>query len=109
MQNFWERVESHDSQTSESYPDSPKDEGHKGRRNGKKINHGVKLKHKHQLVIGSYKSHEEIGHEEDIENEVKLKNVKEYKMRVWLVTPLKFLDIQKHIFPPSSAEHHRSK
>ena len=72
LQNFWKRVESHDPETSESYPDPPKNKGHKRRRNGEKVNHGVKLKHEHQFIIGGYKSHEEIGHEEDIEDEVKL-------------------------------------
>ena len=72
MEDFRKGIESHDPETPKSYPDTPKNEGDKRRRNCEEINHGIQLKHKNQFVIGSYESHEEVGHEEDIEDEVKL-------------------------------------
>ena len=72
LEDFRKGIKSHDPETPESYPDTPKNEGDKRRGNCEEINHGIQLKHKNQLVIGGYESHEEVGHEEDIEDEVKL-------------------------------------
>ena len=74
LQNVWERVESEDPQTSETNPDPAKDQGHEGRRNGEEVHKGVKLEHEDKLVIGGDESHEEVGHEKHVEEEVKLHN-----------------------------------
>ena len=74
MQNVGKRVESQNSQTSQTNPDPAKDQGHKGRRDGEEVNKGVELEHEDKLVIGGDESHEEVGHEKHVEEEVKLHN-----------------------------------
>ena len=54
LQNVGERVESQNSQTSQSNPDSSKDQGHEGRRDGEEVNKGVELEHEDKLVQGVF-------------------------------------------------------
>ena len=74
LQNLGERVQPEYPETPESYPHTTKNEGDKGWRNGEEVYHGVKLEHEDQLVVGCYEPHEEVGHEENIQDEIKLEN-----------------------------------
>ena len=73
MQNLRQRIESEYSQAPESYPHPPKNKGDEGRGNGEEIHHGVELEHEDQLVIGGDEPHEEVSHEQNIQDEIKLK------------------------------------
>ena len=55
-----------------TYPNSAKDERDERGRDGEEVNDAVQLEHEHQLVAGCKESHEKVGHEEDIEDEIEL-------------------------------------
>ena len=62
----------------EAYPDPAKDEWYKWGWHCEEVNQRVELEHEHQLVIGSYKPHEEVGHEQDVQTHVQLNKI--YKL-----------------------------
>ena len=74
LQNVWKRVESQDSETAQTNPDPAKNQRDEGGRNCEEVNEGVEMEHEDQFVIGSNESHEEVGNEEHVEYEVKLRS-----------------------------------
>ena len=54
-------------------PYSAEEKGDEGGGDGEDVDQGVQLEHEHQLVVRSDKPHEEVGHEQDVQEYVKLK------------------------------------
>ena len=54
-------------------PYSAEDEGDEGRRYGEEVDQCVQLEHEHQLVVGGDEAHEEVGHEQHVQEYVELK------------------------------------
>ena len=73
LQNFRQSIQSEYSQASQAYPDPAKNKGDKRGGDGEEVHHGVQLEHEHQLVIGGNEPHEKVSHEENIQDEIKLK------------------------------------
>ena len=109
MENVGKRIESQNSQTPQTDPDSTENEGHEGRRNGEEVNESVEMEHEDQLVVGSDESHEEVGNEEHVEYEVKLKCDECICLWSDWCSPEELQGKKTSIFPAILAEHHRSR
>ncbi len=67
----------------EADPDPAEDDGDKGGGDGEEVHERVQLEHEHQLVVGSDESHEEVRHEQHVQEHVKLKQL---HVTVWQKT-----------------------
>ncbi len=59
----------------EADPDPAKDDGDKGGGDGEEVHEGVQLEHEDQLVVGRNEPHEEVGHEQHVQEHIKLKQL----------------------------------
>ena len=74
LENVGKRIESQDSETTQSNPDATENERDERWRNGKEVNESVEVEHEYQLVVRGDESHKKVSNEEHVEYEVKLKS-----------------------------------